>query len=128
MNAEFVTADDLEPPTKRRRLLVETTSVYEVWVDDDDDLGAVAMVKRLEEDGDSHELFSGLSPIDGGWSWRAPDEWDLYDGSQHGPWQTCPWPDCERPQYPWYGADPTCSKHSVVGCQRRNLPEREFAS
>lgn len=117
---------DLEPPIKTRRLLVETYTTYEVWVDDDNDKGAVALAARLTEDGDSHELFRDGSPVDGGFSWHAPDGgWEPHaERTEHGPWRLCPWPDCKRPQYPWYGADPVCGTHSVIGCQFRHLPEK----
>lgn len=127
-----VTADDLdlEPPIKQRRLVVQTTAVYEIWVDDDEDRGAVELAAYLNQDPcDLGDLIRNESATDGEITVRAPDEWDLRDPfePQHGPWQVCPFPSCGIVQYPAYSVDTACYKHRVVGCQHRNLPERVFA-
>lgn len=131
-NRRLVTADDLdlEPPVKLRRLFIETTAVYEVWVDDDEDRGAKDLAAYLNQDPcDLGDLIRSESAIDGEITARAPSEWDVRDpyAPQHGPWQVCPYPLCEVVQYPAYSVDTACHKHRVVGCQHRDLPERVFA-
>lgn len=121
---------DLEPPDKIRPLLVEITTTYLVWVEDDDDLGAVDLAARENRDGD-YELHKSGEAIDGGYTVRTPDNldrWVVQEAmSEHGPWRVCPYPGCGRVEYPGYGGDPTCWTHRVIGCQDSRLPERTFA-
>ena len=118
---------------KQRPVLVETTVTYLLWVDDHDDEGAAALAERLNRDSTLlSERVRGQAPLDGGIAASAVQDWqwsDVYEPlwgvTQHGPWRLCPWPDCTVEEYPGYGGDPACYRHSVVGCLRRDLPERE---
>lgn len=103
---------ELEPPIKQRRIRIETTQVFEIWVDDDCDEGAEAIAKRLNADGDSYELIPPSGSIDADYSFRAPYEWESDSNTQHGPWRLCPETDCQRVQYPWYGAKAWCFEHN----------------
>lgn len=103
--------DDLEPPLVRRRIIIETTNIYEVWVEDYDDEGLEALVKREIDSGSAYEYLHGRSPIDGDFRVRAPDPWDVSDSQQHGPWRLCPGVDCQRVEHPFYGTDPRCFEH-----------------
>lgn len=117
---------------KSRPLLMESTSTYMVWVEDWDDVGHEAMVNRERDSGDAYEyLGSHPTPIDGDFTVLKVDDyayhWHAHEGEHCGPWRVCPFQGCGRLGYPAYGVDPTCYQHSVRGCDRRDLPEKEFA-
>lgn len=126
-----VTAEDLdlEPPVKYRRLLIETIHVYEIWVEDYEDRGAEALAKYENESGTNYELIpKDESPIDASCEVRVPESWETGDYlPQFGPWQVCGAEGCSYVQYPAYSVDPTCHRHRVTGCQRMNLPVKDFA-
>jgi hypothetical protein len=132
MHADYTQlVGQLPGPLKKYPVLMETRQVYMVWIEDHEEQGRDKLIQRERDSGDAYEyLGPNPTPIDGDFTVLEADDWSysLHDDSvAQGPWQVCPFPGCERPSYPAYGADPACFKHSVRGCDRINLPTKEFA-